>query len=456
MAKNYQIDINQGSTLKNILLFSLPLMGQGILQLLFNAADLIVVSKFDGPDSMGAVGATSSLINLIINLFVGLSVGANVIVAKDFGSKKQREISSSVHTSMLLSIISGFVLSIIGIGCSRFFLIWMDTDKDILPLATIYLRFYFSGILATMIYNFGAAILRAIGDTRRPMFFLIISGGINVVLNLLFVIVFKMGVAGIGLATSLSQCVAAFLIVIALMKEKSEVHLDLKKLHINQTKFIQILKTGLPAGIQGCLFSFSNVVIQSSVNSFGKIVVAGNSAAQSIEGFIYISMNSFSQAAITFCSQAYGAKDMKMIKKVLCLTAVCTTVVGLVMGNLTAFFAEDFIRLYSHNNPPDLQVFAGKRRLQIISSTYALCGLMEVMVGALRGIGYSVLPMIVSLLGACGIRLLWLATIFQVERFHCIETIYFSYPLSWFITFIVHVICFVVAYRKAKKSVNSF
>ena len=456
-AKNYQIDINSGSTVKNILLFSLPLMGQGILQLLFNATDLIVVSKFSssGSDSMGAVGATSSLINLIVNLFVGLSIGANVIVAKDFGSKNQRDISASVHTAMLLSIISGIFLSIVGIGLSKFFLVWMGTPTEILPLSTKYLRFYFSGILASMIYNFGAAILRAVGDTRRPLHFLMISGVVNVILNLIFVIFFKLDVSGVGLATAISQTVSAVLIVVSLMKETSEVHLDLKKLHINRTKLIQILKIGVPAGLQGCLFSLSNVVIQSSVNSFGKTVVAGNSAAQSIEGFIYITMNAISQGSTTFCSQAFGARDFSKIKKVFLICLAYVFLHGLIFGGLTAIFAEYFIRLYAESNPPKELVDTGKIRLIIIASTYALCGMMEVVVGALRGLGRSVLPMIVSLVGACGLRLLWLATVFQIGRFHCLETIYLSYPISWLVTTLVHLVCFMVAFHKENALVDN-
>ena len=382
-------------------------------------------------------------------------MGANVIVAKDFGSKNVRDIQSSVHTSMLVSIISGIFLSIVGVFLSKYFLIWMGTPDEILPLATEYLQFYFSGMLFTMVYNFGAAILRAIGDTRRPLHFLMISGAVNVVLNLIFVILFKMDVAGVGLATAISQVVAAVLIVISLMKEKSDVKLDFKKLHINRTKFIQILKIGVPAGLQGCLFSLSNVVIQSSVNSFGNDVVAGNSAAQSIEGFIYISMNAFAQASTTFCSQAFGAKDLAKVKKVLLLCLTYVFILGLVLGGLASIFASPLIRLYTTSDLSPKILSTGRTRLIIIASTYALCGMMEVMVGSLRGIGKSFLPMIVSLLGACGLRLLWLATVFQIPKMHTLETIYLSYPVSWLVTTLIHVICFVLEFKKIRFSVEN-
>ncbi|MGP1587397.1 MAG: MATE family efflux transporter [Treponemataceae bacterium] len=452
MQKSYQIDITHGSTLKNILLFSLPLMGSGILQLLFNSADVVIVGRFAGDESLAAVGSTSSLINLIINLFIGFSIGANVIVAKEFGAKNERGTENAVHTAMLLSVFSGIFLTIIGVFFTKYILSWMHSPPQVLPLASSYLKFYFLGITAIMVYNFGAAILRAIGDTRRPLVFLFFAGILNVVLNLIFVICFHLGVIGVGLATSISQLFAAICIVICLVKESSYVRLDFHKLHINRTKLIQIVKMGLPAGFQGMLFSFSNVVIQSGINTFGPITIAGNSAAMNVEHFVYISMNAFHQAAMTFGSQSFGAKNSKLILKVTFTSLVCVIVVGLLLGNLMTFFAEPILSIFTKGENSAQVIAAGKTRLLIITSTYALCGIMEVMVGSLRAIGYSVMPMVVSFIGACGLRLLWMASVWQFPKWHNTFVIYLSYPVSWLLTSFVHIICYILGYKKATKN----
>ena len=401
-----------------------------------------------GDNSLAAVGSNTALISLLTNLFIGLSIGANVLAARYYGAKQEKALSETVHTSMLLSVYSGIILTVIGLIGAKRILIWMQTPEEVLDLAALYLRIYFIGMTATMIYNFGSAVLRAIGDTKRPLYYLFVAGIINVILNLIFVIVMKLDVAGVALATVISQCISAFLVVRCLMREQGGMKLILKNLHIHKDKFASILKIGLPAGFQGIVFSLSNVVIQSSVNLFGATVMAGNSAAANIEGFVYFAMNAFYQATISFTSQNMGAKNYERINKIVLVGEMCVTVTGIVLGNLMVLGGESLLGFYSSS--PEV-IEAGMHRLRVISATYALCGMMDVMVGALRGIGYSVMPMIVSLIGACGLRLLWLATIFQVDRFHNVFIIYLSYPITWLITLSVHIICFIWARRKITK-----
>lgn len=440
--KKYEIDMTNGPILKKMLLFAVPLMFSGVLQLLFNAADIVVVGQYAGYDSLGAVGATSSLINLLVNLFMGLSVGANVIAARYYGADDKEELCKTVHTAMTLSVISGVILTVIGITGAEKLLTMMDTPENLLPLSSLYLKVYFLGMPAMMVYNFGSAILRAAGDTKRPLYFLTLAGIINVILNLVFVIALKMDVAGVAAATAISQYISAALIVRCLVLEQGAIKLVPSMLRIHSDKFFQIIQVGLPAGFQGAVFSFSNVVIQSSINLFGDIVVAGNSAASNIEGFIYVSMNAFHQAVISFTSQNYGAGKTERINKILFSGLGSVFVIGLSLGAIVLFFGEFLLGIYSTEAEV---IAAGMNRLRIILFSYFLCGMMDVMVGALRGIGYSVLPMIVSLLGACGLRLLWIATVFNIPQYHTPEGIYMSYPVSWALTFIVHVICFAIA-----------
>lgn len=446
--KKYEIDMCNGPILKKMLVFAIPLMLSSILQLLFNAADIVVVGRFAGDESLAAVGSTSSLINLLTNVFIGLSVGANVLVARYFGAKKEEELKQTVHTAMTLSLIGGAVLTVIGVVGAPIILEWMQTPPEVLSLAVIYLRVYFAGITATMIYNFGSSILRAIGDTKRPLYFLSIAGVVNVVLNLFFVIVFHWGVFGVGLATVISQVISAGLVLRCLFREQGGIRLDLKCLGIHKGKLVQIMQIGLPAGFQGMLFSLSNVVIQSSVNTFGATIVAGNSAGINIEGFIYVGMNAFYQAAISFMGQNVGAGKYNRVNKILYAAQTCVIVIGFALSMLVRIFAEPLLSLYT-DSPAVVE--AGVARLQIICATYFLCGMMDVMVGALRGLGYSIAPMIVSLLGACAFRLLWIATVFQVERFHVIETIYYSYPISWALTFLAHAVTFIIVRKSLKK-----
>lgn len=450
--KKYEIDMCNGPILKKMLIFALPLMLSGILQLLFNAADTIVVGRFAGDNSLAAVGSNGSIINLLTNLFIGLSVGANVVTARFYGAREKAALKETIHTAMLISIISGIILTVAGIIGARQILIWMKAPKEVLDLAVIYLRIYFIGMTATMVYNFGSAILRAVGDTRRPLYFLLISGVVNVILNLLFVIGLSMDVAGVALATVISQCISAALIVLCLVKEKGDIHLNLRELHINRRIFGMIVRIGLPAGIQGTIFSLSNVVIQSSINSFGNIVVAANSAASNIEGFVYMGMNALYQTTLSFTSQNMGAGRTDRINKILIRGQMCVIAVGVIMGTAVVFFSDSLLGIYSKS---EAIVTEGVKRLQIVCGSYALCGMMDVMVGALRGIGYSVMPMIVSLIGACGLRLVWIATVFNIEKYHAPRTIYMSYPMSWAITASVHLICYIIVKRKLNKKHQS-
>lgn len=450
-AKNktkYEMDMCSGSILKKMLMFAVPLMFSSILQLLFNAADIVVVGRFAGDNSLAAVGSTSSLINLLVNLFVGLSVGANVLIAHYYGAKEMDDLKKAVHTVITISLISGLIMTVVGVVCARQFLIWMDTPDKVLDLATTYLKIYFMGMVANMVYNFGAAILRAVGDTKRPLYYLVVAGVVNVVLNLIFVIKFDMDVAGVALATVISQCISAILVIRCLIKETGGIHLDLRCLCIHKGNLIKILQVGVPAGFQGMLFSLSNVVIQSAVNGFGETVVAGNSAAANIEGFVYVAMNAFHQAAISFTSQNVGAGRYDRINKILYIAQIYVFMVGLGLSTLVIILGEPLLGLYT--NSPAV-VDAGLIRLKYIVSLYFLCGMMDTMVGSLRGLGYAIMPMIVSLIGACGLRLIWIATVFQMPEFHSIEMIYITYPVSWFLTFMTHVMCFAIVRRKLPK-----
>ncbi len=449
--KKYEIDMVNGPILRKMLLFSIPLMCSSVLQLLFNAADIIVVGRFAGDNALAAVGSNTALINLLVNLFVGLSIGANVLVAHFYGARQDAELKNAVHTSILLGIYSGILLTVIGISGAGVILKWMQTPSGVLPLATVYLRIYFLGMPATMVYNFGSAVLRSVGDTKRPLYYLSAAGVVNVLLNLLLVIVFRMSVSGVAIATVVSQYISAILVLHCLMHEEGAIKLIIKELHMERSMFLKILKIGLPAGFQGIIFALSNVVIQSAVNSFGEIVVAGNSAAANIEGFIYVAMNAFYQATLSFCGQNLGAKQYKRIDRIVLTGELCVIIVGLTLGMSTVVFGSELLDIYT-SSPPVIE--AGMRRLHVIAFTYALCGMMDVMVGGLRGIGYSVMPMIVSLIGACGFRLVWLATVFLIPQFHTIETVYWSYPISWILTMVVHVICFFWARKHVRRKLD--
>lgn len=450
MKKSYEIDMCNGPLLGKILAFSLPLMLSGILQLLFNAADTVVVGRFAGSTALAAVGSTSSLINLLTNLFIGFSVGANVLIARFYGAKKDKDVGETVHSAILLSIICGVILLVLGFLVTKQILVWMGTPEDVLGQAALYMKIYFIGMPVMLLYNFGSSILRAIGDTRRPLYYLMAAGVVNVVLNLVFVIALGMGVAGVALATVISQALSAFLIIRCLSLLEGSCRLDVKKLCLKKDKTIQIIRIGFPAGLQGVVFSLSNVLIQSSVNSFGSVAMAGNTAAMNLEGFIYIAMNSFHQTAMSFTSQNLGAGKIKRISRVLLLCLSMVTFVGLFMGWAAYLLGEPLLHIYSSQGEV---IRYGIMRMSVICTTYCLCGIMDVFVGALRGMGYSFMPMVVSLLGACGFRILWIFTIFQWHR--SLLNLYISYPVSWLITGAVHALCYIIVKRKHLKVVYS-
>ncbi len=450
----YEIDMTHGPILKKLLLFTVPLILSSILQLLFNAADVVVVGRFarQGDLCLAAVGSTGSLTSLIVNMFVGLSVGTNVVVARAWGSGDHKAMEESVHTSMLVSVVSGVILAVVGVIGARVFLEWMNTPEEVIDLSSLYLRIYFAGMPANMIYNFGSAILRSVGDTRRPLIYLIIAGVLNVILNLFFVIVLHMDVEGVALATIISQAVSATLVVICLMRSEGGLRLTLKKLRIAGDTLKEIARIGLPAGFQGVLFSISNVMIQSSINAFGATVMAGSSAAGNLEGFVYVGMNAFHQAAVSFSSQNLGAGEYKRIWRIAVVCQVCVTVVGLLMGVGVWFFGSELLRIYTTSQEV---VNAGLVRLTYVCLPYALCGMMDVMTGSLRGIGYSMTPMLVSILGICVFRVAWIATVCKLPACSDIDFVYLSYPISWIITLIAHTICFVWAMRRVKVKLNA-
>ena len=442
---SYRMDMTEGPLTTKIIKFTIPVMLSGILQLLFNTADVIVVGRFTGKTALAAVGSTGSLINLLVSLFIGLSIGTNVLVARYQGAKDDKAVSETVHTSIALGIVGGLILLIVGIVATRPLLEMMATPEDVIDQSTLYMRILFFGMPLNLILNFGAAILRAIGDTKRPLYYLTIAGVINLFLNIFLVTVFSLGVAGVAIATVISEGVSCGLILLCLKHETGAIRLYFNRIKINPSKCVDIMKIGLPAGLQGCIFSISNVLIQSSVNSFGSTVMAGNTAASNIEGFVYVSMNSLHQTCISFTSQNFGAGKFKRIKKVLinCLAIVAIT--GLVLGNSAYFFGKFLLSAY--NNEAEV-ISYGLIRLSIISTMYFLCGLMDVMVGAMRGIGYSILPMIVSLVGACGLRIVWIYTVFV--KFRTLDILFISYPVTWTITFLSHLVCYYIVTRKYK------
>ena len=442
---SYRMDMTEGPLTTKIIKFTIPVMLTGILQLLFNTADVIVVGRFTGKTALAAVGSTGSLINLLVSLFMGLSIGTNVLVARYQGAKDDKAVSETVHTSIALGIVGGLILLIIGVVATRPLLEMMATPEDVIDQSTLYMRILFFGMPLNLILNFGAAILRAIGDTKRPLYYLTIAGVINLFLNIFLVTVFRLGVAGVAIATVISEGVSCGLILLCLKHETGAIRLYFNRIKINPSKCIDIMKIGLPAGLQGCIFSISNVLIQSSVNSFGSTVMAGNTAASNIEGFVYVSMNSLHQTCISFTSQNFGAGKFKRIKKVLINCLVIVAITGLVLGNSAYFFGKYLLSAY--NNEAEV-ISYGLIRLSIISTMYFLCGLMDVMVGAMRGIGYSILPMIVSLVGACGLRIVWIYTVFV--KFRTLDILFISYPVTWTITFLSHLVCYYIVTRKYK------
>ncbi|MBP3854673.1 MAG: MATE family efflux transporter [Ruminiclostridium sp.] len=445
MRKDTSIDMTTGAILPKLLKLSLPLMLSSVLQLLFNAADIIVVGNFAGDNSLAAVGSTSSLVNLMTNLFLGLSTGANVLASHYMGAGDGERVSRTVHTSMLLSVISGLFLTAVGCLFADDLLALMQTPPEVLELSALYLRIYFAGMTAMLVYNLGSSILRAKGDTKRPLLYLTLSGAVNVILNLIFVILFKMDVAGVALATVISQCMSAFLIIRCLARETDSFRLELRKLRLDGATVGKMLKIGVPAGFQGVLFSLSNVVIQSSVNSFGAIVMAGSAAAASIEGFIWVSMNAFSQGALTFTGANIGAGRYSRVNRIAVISCSCAAAAGIILGNLAYLFGTPLLSIY--DTRPEV-IEAGLVRMSLVCTMYCTCGLMDCIVGSIRGMEYAVTPTVVSLLGACGLRLLWIFTGFQLPEFHTEFWLFMSYPASWIITFLAHLVCYFFMRRK--------
>lgn len=449
MKKSYEINMCDGPILGKLIRFSVPLILSGNLQLLFNAADIAVVGRYTGSEALAAVGATGALNSLLINVFIGLSIGSSVVTAKYYGAKDTKNVSETVHTSILVSLISGLALIFIGMFLSKPLLLLMGTPENVIDQASLYMKIIFCGMPALMVYNFGAAVLRAVGDTKRPLFFLTIAGVINVILNLIFVIAFKMGVSGVALATIISHFVSALLVTYCLMKSEGAYKLYIKKLRIHKNKLFEIVRVGLPAGIQGAVFSVSNVLIQSSINSFGSVAVAGNTAAANVESFIYTSMNALYQASLSFTSQNIGAKKYNRIVPILIRSLLMVVFVGVAMGYSSYFFSGYILKIYSQD---PVVISYGVDRLRIICLTYFLCGIMDVCCGSIRGMGYSVCPTVVSLIGACGLRIVWIYTVFAMNR--TLEILYLSYPITWIITFAAHLTCFIIFLKQIKKKAS--
>lgn len=448
--KNRNQSMLQGPLFSNIILYTIPIILTSWLQLLFNAADLVVVGQYCGSISVGAVSATGSITNLIVNLFIGLSVGAGVTLAHALGGHQDEAASRTVHTALLAALISGAILTVVGVTMAETFLRLMNTPESVLPLSTVYMRIYFGGILFNMVYNFSASILRAAGDTKSPLIFLFLAGVINVVLNLVFVTQFDMNVAGVALATTISQGVSAVLVVLALMRRKDACRLSFSKLRFHKVQLLKILRIGLPAGIQSSLFAISNVTIQSSINSFGDVLMSGNGAAANIEGFVYVTTNSFYQTAMNFIGQNAGAGQYGRVKKIVWICLGCVVAVGLCVGNTAYALGPQLLSIYITDSQEAIGY--GLTRLACICIPYFLCGMMDISTGALRGMGVSISPMIMSILGVCGIRIGWVATIFQIPAYHTPQSLYSSYAVSWALTFLFQITTFVIIYRKRVKS----
>ncbi len=437
MKKTTEIDVIHGPLVKNMILFALPIMAMNLLQLLFNAADMVVVGRFAGSHALGAVGATGALINLLVNLFMGLAVGTSVIVAQDYGANRPDEVGRSVHTSIAVSIIGGLAIGILGFLSCRPLLRVMGTPEDILDHSVLYMRIYFLGMPANMIYNFGAAVLRAVGDSKRPMYFLIISGIVNVLLNLFFVIVLHMTVDGVAWATVISQYLAVFLLMICLMRSSLCIRFEWKRLHIDRKKLFGLIRIGLPAGMQGTLFSISNVLIQSAVNSFGSSLVAASSAASNIEGMVATTMNAYYNVSITFTGQCVGAGEKRRIDSIFRTNLIFIFVTWIVLGGAVVLLARPLMSIYSSS--PGV-ITLGVRKIQVMMVAYCSCGTMNTLPGVMRGMGYSIVPMLITLFGCCVLRIVWLYTAFAA--FPTMEVLFFCYPVTWTISAIGHVISY--------------
>lgn len=433
----YEIDMCNGSILDKLVSFSIPLMLSGILQLLFNAVDIIVVGQFTGNEALAAVGSTTALINVFVNLFIGISLGASVLAARFYATGQEKEMTETVHTSITLALISGIAMGIIGVIAAKGALELMDTPDNVLNLSTLYMRIYFMGMPFFMLYNYGAAILRAIGDTKRPLIFLIISGIANAALNMILVILFHMGVAGVAIGTIISQLISCVLVLTCLYRSEGSYQLRFSKLKINGAYMEQIFQVGVPAGIQSTVINLSNALLQSSVNSFGSIAMAGYTAANNILGFLYMSVNSITQACMSFTSQNYGVGKLKRMDKVLRDCAILSISIAAVLGGLAYSFGPQILTVYT-SDPKVIN--CGMEILAYTSITYFLCGIMDLFPGALRGMGYSAVPMVLSVIGTVGTRIVWVFGIFPNHR--SLSVLFVSYPVSWILTIVLQVMCF--------------
>lgn len=448
MGAKRNVDMCSGPIFVNVIRYTIPIILSGVLQLLFNAADLVVVGRFCGSNAVGAVGATGSLTNLLVNFFIGFSVGVTVTAATALGAGNKRTVHRIVHTAIPLAIIAGAVLTVVGVCFSGEFLRLMGTPADIIDLSAVYMKIYFCGSVPSMVYNFGAAILRAVGDTKSPLKFLAISGVINVVLNVIFVTVFQMNVSGVALATIISQTVSAVLVVRALMLRRDDCRLFLSRLKIYIEQLKKIITVGVSAGIQSTLFSISNVLIQSSINSFGAVSVAGNSAAASIEGFVYVSMNAFSQTAVNFTGQNMGAGNLARVKKILGVCIISVSFTGLATSALAFAFAPQLLSIYITDNPAAIAIGVVNITYFIV---YFICGIMEVFTGAIRGLGNTLAPMLISVICVCVFRVVWIFTIFRLPAFHSLESLYISYPISWVLCIICQFTAFNIIFKRKTK-----
>lgn len=449
-SKKNEINFSSGKMFTKIIQYVIPLMFSGILQNLFNMADTVVVGRFAGDTPLAAVGSTSSLTNLIVNLFVGLSMGATIIISRHFGSKNEKRMSEASHTAIAISLISGILLVFLGFILSKPVLELMGTPKEVLPLSTLYMRVYFAGMPVIMLYNFASGIMRSYGDTKKPLFFLFVAGIINVVLNLIFVIVFHLDVLGVALATVISQVVSALLTLHALTKVKNGCQIHLNKIKIHKRELILIAKTGIPAGIQGSLFSISNVIVQSSINTFGKVAMAGINATSNLENIFYMAMNAFGNACVTSSAQNMGANKPNRAKKAFFICSLSAVFVWAVMALITFSFPDAILGIFTKSKNV---IDAGKIKLYINLGTYFLVALMEVSTGALRGIGHSFTSMLISVFCVCAFRLFWLFTVFKAHP--TLECLFISYPISWALTSTIHIAIFFVLVNKTTKKIQT-
>ena len=444
-----KIDMLSGPLAWPLITYAVPIMLTSVLQLLFNAADLVVVGAYCGSFSVAAVGATGAITNLIVNLFIGLSVGTGVAVAHGIGSREWEQVRNTVHTAVPMALVSGLFLTVLGVGLSRRILRAMGTPEEVLGLAATYMEIYFLGITAHMLYNFCASMVRAAGDTKSPLVILTVAGVVNVGLNILFVRYLGRNVDGVALATVLSETGAAIAIVILMVRRTDGCRLDLRKLRFHKEPLKKMLRIGIPAGIQSCMFSLSNVLLQSAVNGFGAVAVSGNAAVANLEGFMYVIENSFHQTAVNFVGQNCGALQFRRVKKVTGLCMVYAAVAGILFGGLMCLFGPQLLSLYITDSPEAIAI--GISRMFVDVAPYFLFGLQDVVTGALRGIGASFVSMILTVLGICGIRVLWIYTVFQIPRFHSQTMLYISYPLSWIVTLVIQLTAFAVIFRRMQR-----